>query len=188
MAGSHFGVRESLFQEISEISHVGILQKIEEEEQRIDQIIHNGENRNSRKCIQPLSTSRKSTKKPEINNICSNEIRCRSRALFGRRYLSHDIEFCPWAALLYFRCRHIYCEGGSETFRGSKVMLFQLVAELNEVNSFSPWYIGFSSGGMPKRTRWIFSRIEQSSWQVGEMAESLRRKPMVRLRRVWKRS
>jgi hypothetical protein len=71
MAGSYFGVRESLFQEISEISHVGILQKIEEEEQRIDQIIHNGENRNSRKCIQPLSTSRKSTKKPEINNICS---------------------------------------------------------------------------------------------------------------------
>jgi len=38
------------------------------------------------------------------------------------------------------------------------------VAELNEfVNSFSPWYIGFSSGGIPNKTRWIFSRIEQSS-------------------------
>jgi hypothetical protein len=66
---------------------------------------------------------------------------------------------------------------------------FQVVAELKELlNSFSPWYMGFSSAGIPNRTRWIFSRIEQSSWQVGEMAESLRRKPMVRVRSGWKRS
>jgi len=48
----------------------------------------------------------------------------------------------------------------------SAYVLFEVVAvaELNEfVNSFSPWYIGLSSGGIPKRTRWIFSRMEQSS-------------------------
>lgn len=50
--------------------------------------------------------------------------------------------------------------------RWSAYVLFDvvIVAELNEfVNSFSPWYIGFSSGGIPNKTRWIFSRIEQSS-------------------------
>ena len=50
--------------------------------------------------------------------------------------------------------------------RWSAYVLFYAVtvAELNEfVNSFSPWYIGFSSGGIPNKTRWIFSRIEQSS-------------------------
>jgi hypothetical protein len=70
----------------------------------------------TQKCIQPLSTSRKSTKKPENKQDLLEMKFVAVRALFGRRYLSHDIEFCPWAALLYFRCRHIHCEGFPRLF------------------------------------------------------------------------